>query len=84
MWAKSGPGTKRNSRRPATSSMTLVPVMSLGIRSGVNWMRRKVRDVISAMQETIIVLARPGTPTIRQWPRAKMQATICRSTCSCP
>jgi len=44
IFAKIGPRTKRNSRRvppPAseTSSITFVPVMSDGMRSGVNWMR---------------------------------------------
>ena len=43
MLAKIGPGTKRNARRPASgSSSTLVPVMSDGIRSGVNWIRLKL------------------------------------------
>ena len=42
--ANSGPWRKRNSRRPVLrfSSITSVPVMSDGIRSGVNWMRLEV------------------------------------------
>ena len=40
MLVKIGPSTKRKSRRPcSSSSKTFVPVMSEGIRSGVNWMR---------------------------------------------
>ena len=50
MLAKIGPCTNRNSRRPVvwSSSMTSVPVMSDGIRSGVNWMRLKLRSSASA------------------------------------
>ncbi len=46
--------------------------MSDGIRSGVNWMRLKLRLSESARVRIMSVLARPGTPTSRQWPRAKM------------
>ena len=61
MLAKSGPATKRNARRPASgSSSTLVPVMSEGIRSGVNWIRLKPTSRIRAIELTISVLARPG------------------------
>ena len=44
MLAKIGPCTNRNARRPVvwSSSRTSVPVMSDGIRSGVNWMRLKL------------------------------------------
>ena len=47
--AKIGPGTKVQLRWPVTesSSMMSVPVMSDGIRSGVNWMRRKLRPSAS-------------------------------------
>ncbi len=48
-----------------------MPVMSLGIMSGVNWIRRNERLRIFATVETSKVLARPGTPTSRTWPRAK-------------
>ena len=42
---KIGPGTKVQVRRPVvgSSSMMSVPVMSEGIRSGVNWMRLNSR-----------------------------------------
>ena len=81
MLVKIGPSTKRNCRRPlSSSSKTLVPVMSEGIRSGVNWMRLKLMSRIRASVLTINVLARPGTPTSRQWPRVKMAAKICSIT----
>ena len=67
----SGPSRKRKSRAPVLrfSSITSVPVMSAGMRSGVNWMRLKVR--FSARLSVLImsVLARPGTPSSRQCPR---------------
>ena len=45
MLAKMGPWTNRKLRLPVdwSSSMISVPVMSLGIRSGVNWMRLNLR-----------------------------------------
>ncbi len=63
--AKTGPFTNRNSRRPVvrSSSITSVPVMSVGMRSGVNWIRENSRSRASATVETNRVLARPGTPT---------------------
>ena len=44
--ANIGPCRNRNSRWPVErfSSMTSVPVMSAGIRSGVNWMRLNASD----------------------------------------
>ena len=50
MFAKIGPRTKRKLRAPVavSSSRISVPVMSLGTRSGVNWMRRKSRCIASA------------------------------------
>ncbi len=65
MFAKTGPGTNRNWRVPValSSSMTSVPVMSEGIRSGVNWMREKLRDSVLASVLMSSVFARPGTPS---------------------
>ena len=62
MLAKIGPGTKVQVRRPVvgSSSMMSVPVMSDGIRSGVNWMRLKSRPRIWPMVRTSSVLAVPG------------------------
>ena len=45
-----------------------VPVMSAGIRSGVNWIRWNFRWKSCASDLTSSVLARPGAPVIRQCP----------------
>ena len=37
--AKIGPGWKRRVLAPSSVSMIMLPTMSAGIRSGVNWMR---------------------------------------------
>ena len=42
--------------------------MSIGIRSGVNWMRLNFSDIVSASLLTSSVLASPGTPISRPWP----------------
>ena len=42
-----------------------MPVMSDGIRSGVNWMRLKPTSRIWLIELTMSVLARPGTPMSR-------------------
>ena len=44
-------------------------MMSAGIRSGVNWMRLNDRSRLRASVLTSSVLASPGTPSSRQWPR---------------
>ncbi len=48
-----------------------VPVMSAGNRSGVNWTRPKLRPRARAKLLTSSVLAKPGTPTSKAWPRGK-------------
>ena len=64
MWENTGPGRNLNCFSPVAGSvkMTSVPVMSLGIRSGVNWMRLKESWSVLARVEMSSVLARPGTP----------------------
>jgi hypothetical protein len=49
-FAKTGPFRNRNSRSPVERSswITSVPVMSDGMRSGVNWMRLKLRSSVTA------------------------------------
>ncbi len=47
--------------------------MSIGIKSGVNWMRLNLSDIVSASLLTIKVLASPGTPIKSPWPRANRQ-----------
>ena len=61
-----------------------MPVMSLGIRSGVNWMRLKSSESDCASECTISVLASPGTPSRMQWPRAKTAIRSCSTTSSWP
>ena len=50
MFAKIGPGEKTICRRPVAGSSWIrsVPVMSDGIRSGVNWMRENFRSMTRA------------------------------------
>ena len=59
-----------------------VPVMSIGIKSGVNWIRLNLSDIVSASLLTSSVLASPGTPISKAWPRANRQIAS-RSTTSC-
>src|SRR3982750_1335028 len=46
----------------------IVPVISAGSRSGVNWMRWNVAWMVCERVLTSSVLASPGTPSIRQCP----------------
>src|SRR5437773_164640 len=85
MWAKTGPGTKTNWRRPSAPSLiTRVPVMSAGIRSTVNCTRLKVRSSASASERTMSVLPMPGTPSISTWPPAKNAVRMMSMACSWP
>ena len=81
MFENSGPLTNLNWR---DSSRISAPTMSLGMRSGVNWMRLKLNPNAWAMVLTSKVLAKPGTPTNRMWPPAKMEVVTSRMTCSWP
>ena len=86
MFAKTGPLMKRNARVPLTlsSSIISVPVMSDGMRSGVNWMRLNSRSMAREIVRTMSVLARPGTPIMRQWPRANSAVSRSSTMCSWP
>ena len=85
MLVKIGPSMNRKLRRPdSSSSRTFVPVMSEGIRSGVNCTRLKPTSRIRASVDTMSVLASPGTPSRRQWPRVKIAAKSCSMTSCCP
>ena len=64
--------------------MMSVPVMSEGIRSGVNWMRLNTRPRVCAMVRTISVLADPGMPVIRQCPPTNSAISTCSITSSWP
>src|SRR5688572_18721077 len=73
MFAKTGPRVNLKKRRPVawSSSSTSVPRMSVGIRSGVNWIRRKERRTASARVRISSVLASPGTPSSSACPPAR-------------
>ena len=64
--------------------MICVPVTSLGIKSGVNWMRLKLRCVASASELTNNVLASPGTPSKSACPRAQIATRTCSITSAWP
>ena len=69
MLAKTGPCTNSNSRRPSGRVLKNVrAVMSIGIRSGVNWIRLNFSDIVSASLLTSNVLASPGTPMSKRMP----------------
>ena len=68
----------------ALSSITSEPVMSVGIRSGVNWMRLVSSPSTMPSVSTSLVLARPGTPIRRPWPPASRVTSVCSITSSWP
>ena len=66
MLAKTGPGTKVSLRPFAVSLNTSVPVMSAGIRSGVNCTLENSSFRMCEIDFTNKVLANPGAPVMRQ------------------
>ncbi|CKT35796.1 Uncharacterised protein [Mycobacterium tuberculosis] len=56
-----------------------VPMMSVGTRSGVNWMRENVPPTTRAKVSTANVLATPGTPSSSTCPLDSRPTSI-RST----
>src|ERR1019366_5067003 len=79
---KIGPG--RNSKLPLSGRYTLVPMMSEGSRSGVNWTRLKPASIDAARQRAIRVLAVPGTPSSSTCPRQRTASSSPSITCCCP
>ena len=75
IFAKIGPFTKTRVRFPVarSSSMISVPVISAGIKSGVNWIRLKSRCRTCATVEISSVFARPGTPVMMEWPPVSIE-----------
>ncbi len=75
-----------NLRRPVSGSSwrMSVPVMSEGIMSGVNWIRRNERLRIFETVLTSKVLASPGTPTSRTCPLANSPVRSSSTTSSWP
>ena len=86
MLPKIGPLINRNMRLPVpeSSSRISVPVMSDGMRSGVNWMREKSSSSASATVDMSRVFASPGTPTSKQCPPANSAVSNSSITLSCP
>ena len=77
-----GPGANTILRPPVSASswMMSVPVMSDGIRSGVNWMRANFRSRTCAIVWMSRVLARPGTPMMRLLPPTKSVSSVSSMT----
>ena len=71
---KIGPRWNVKIRLPSGASITMfVPVMSAGIRSGVNWIRLKSSASELASVRTSNVLPSPGTPSSSAWPPTNRQ-----------
>ena len=63
---------------------TLVPVMSAGIRSGVNWMRLNSQAMDCASARVSRVFANPGTPSMSPcWLQSTTMRAL-RTASSCP
>jgi hypothetical protein len=64
--------------------MMSVPVISAGIKSGVNWIR--LNDRLSVRESVLMssVFARPGTPSSMQCPRLNKLMSNCSTTASWP
>ena len=77
---------KRKSRGPRSSSSHALRAGDVGGHQVGRELDPLELDVEDAGQEcwTISVLARPGTPTSRQWPRVKIAANICSITSDWP
>src|SRR6266850_2134900 len=54
------------------------------MRSGVNWMRPNVPEMLRARARTRSVLPRPGTPSTRTWPPASSAHSTASITSRCP
>src|SRR5215470_15362138 len=68
-WVKIGPAWYCARVRPCSSGTSAKPpVMSAGIRSGVNWMRAKLKPVTAPSVRTRSVLPIPGVPSSKTCP----------------
>src|SRR3954469_1310172 len=75
-FAKTGPCRKSNSF--VRWSKTLTPVMSVGSRSGVNWIRENEQSTERASAFTSIVFPTPGKSSMIRWPSlTRQRATGC-------
>ena len=77
-----GPG--RNSKSPVFWLKIDTPLTSLGSRSGVNWMRRKLHPAEMARLRARIVLPTPGTSSISTCPWHSSAISACRTSASFP
>src|SRR6478736_3187085 len=82
MFAKIGPAW--NSNTPSFWSYTLMPVMSPGSRSGVNWMRVLVPWTDCARARASEVLPVPGTSSSSTWPSLSIAVSTSSTTCRLP
>jgi len=73
-----------NSNSLVFTLKTEVPKISLGIKSGVNWMRLKSTAIVLANSFAVTVFATPGTPSINEWPSLKIETMSISSMFSCP
>ncbi len=58
--------------------------MSLGSRSGVNWIRRTEQSIERASALASMVLPTPGTSSTSRWPWASRTAMAVRTTAVLP
>ena len=58
--------------------------MSLGSRSGVNWIRRTEQSIERASALASMVLPTPGTSSISRWPSASSTVMASRTTSGLP
>ena len=65
-------------------SNTWVPTRSDGMRSGVHCTRRNVPETEVASVWAAVVLARPGTDSMRMWPPATIVAISASRKSDCP
>src|SRR5262245_27831778 len=79
-FANTGPG--RNSNSFVRWSKTLTPVMSVGSRSGVNWIREKLQSTERASAFTSIVFPTPGKSSMIRCPSQTRQRATSRSVSS--
>ena len=77
-------GPRRRENEAVAVLKTFVPVMSEGIRSGVNCMRLKSAPTMRASVFTRRVFAVPGTPSRSACPSAMSATKTCSTTSSCP
>src|SRR5262245_13495191 len=84
MCAKMGPARNWNCRPSWLSVRICAPMMSEGMRSGVNWIRLNDRPSAVFTERTSRVLPRPGTPSRSTCPPAKNAANTLRSTARWP